>query len=95
MTDTNQVPDFVAHVEDAEAVRAVNIFSRNDVTVQVPLKFNDVIVGKAKVLPNGNIECDFNHSRLGLRLRDLMVEGTLDFLHLDHNMQPAEQLESD
>ena len=78
--------DFTANVDDVvgnpDHVRAINIFSRNDITVEVPLKFEGRIVGKAKVLPNGNIECDFNNSTLGRILRDRMVEGIIDNIDL-------------
>jgi len=70
-------------------VRVVNLFSRNDIEVEVPLKFNGQIVGRAKILPSGNIECNFNSSHLGLRFRDLLTEGILDSFSVDSTMQPA------
>lgn len=74
--------DSFEDLPNPDHVRAINIFSRNQIEVEVPLKFEGRIVGKAKVLSNGNIECDFNNSSLGRALRDRMVEGILDNISL-------------
>lgn len=65
-----------------EHSRISGMLARNGIEHSVPLKFNEDVVGRIVIKTDGTLVLDCNMSRLGCRLRDLLVEGDLKALIL-------------